>query len=932
MATIADLIVKIGADSSGLQKELAATQRQMKRTLGSEALGMSEGALGLMAGFSAALGGVGIASVKMAGDMQASRKAFETLLGSTEKAKSFLEDLTQFASETPFELPGLMDTSKKLLAFKFQAQDIIPIMSTIGDAAAMLGSGQEGIDGMTMAIAQMQAKGRAQGEELLQLAERGVNAYQYLAEAMDLSIPEVMDQVSKGAVSSSQAINAILGGMQKDFKGGMEGLSKEIPGIWSNIKDNTLSVVRTMGDQITEQLQIKEKMQGLANSLGQFASYAKQVGVGQALKDMIPPGLSASIFILAGAITAAAIPAFKSLAINAARALLPMLPLIAVGAALGAVAWVIWKAWTPLSEFFGAAWTKVAAVTSETLSEIKLFILNFVESSLSTLSRLSNIIGGSFSASIENGLASVRASIETTTKDIEESQQRSAEASEKMGSAYERIGKDVSGAVVEAGDSVKNLTKTFTGLSGSQQDVTESTKDTTKELEKLDKTAKDVSDSIEQEWVRTTKTELDQLEIWRTEQLNKLEEVRDVNENYERDKERVAAVYSVRRLKILQDEAQKTLQTFESMRDGYLNIVKDLSTGAGVSGSTKMSLELDLKYNDKAQGVTDLFTKINQDYVTSDAEGKKQILDNLKQFGIQYQEIDGQRLDFTKQQEEMIAGFRAQKNLEAIENYQQCKDIQADIDQAYALNSMALLQETLTEQAATRLNDYEANQEMMKTYQEAFLAAHATTAQLMADMYSTAFSGMSTAFSSILTGAKSAKEAFSELGKSMLKVVADFVAKKLAGMIMLAIFGKQTMAQETALSIANAAATAAAWAHAAAMVSLASFGANAAPAMAGISATVGLSSALAVVPGLATGGVVSAPTLSVVGEGRYPEAVVPLERGLFAKLMDGALPTGNNGNMTMNNTLNNYGDINTGSDLDDVYDNFNTRVAAGLRG
>ena len=931
MATIADLIVKIGGDSSGLRKELAATQRQMKRAFGSDALGASRDALNILGGVAAGLVGVGVASVKMAGDMQATEKAFTTLLGNSDKAKSFLGELSQFAAETPFELPGLQDTAKKLLAFKFQAEDIIPIMSTIGDAAAMLGSGQEGINGMTMAISQMQAKGRAQGEELLQLAERGVNAYQYLADAMGTSIPEAMDQVSKGVVSSDQAINAILMGMQKDFKGGMEGLSKEIPGLWSNIKDNSLAVLREMGLGIAESLDVRGTMQKMSDSLGSFAAYAKQSGVNEALKALVPPELSAAVFIVAGALTAAAIPAMITFATSVWAAVAPLLPFIAAGAALGAVAWVIWKAWNPLGEYFSAAWVNVSAITSEQLGKIKLGILEFVESSLSVLARLSNIVGGAFSASIESGLASVKASIETTTKDVEESQQRSADAGKKMDSAFSQIGDSVSGAMDEVVQSGTELKKTFTGLSGSAKTVAADTGTATKEFEKLEKAADQVSKSIEQEWIRTTKTQLDQLEIWFTEQISKLEETAMANENYERDKERVAAVYSIRRQKILQDEAQQALREFETMRDGYVNILKDISTGGGISGAQKMQLDLDLKFNEKTQDVTDLFSKINNDYVTADAAGKQRILENLKTFGIQYQEIEGERLDFSKQQTEMIAALEAEKNLERIENYQQCKDIQADIDQAYALNSMALLQETLTEEAATRLNDYEANQEMMATYQEAYLAAHATTAQLMADMYSTAFSGMTTAFSDILMGAKSAKEAFSELGKSMLKVVADFVAKKLSGMITLALFGKQTMSEELALSLAAAKATAMAWSKAAAMVSLASFGANAAPAMAGITATVGLSSALAMVPGLATGGVVSAPTLAVIGEGRYQEAVVPLEKGLFAKLMDGAFPNQGGGSPIVT-TLNNYGDINNGSDLEDLYDGFNAGIGAALRG
>ena len=47
-------------------------------------------------------------------------------------------------------------------------------------------------NGAYMALSQMKAKGRAQGEEMLQLAERGVNAYQYLADYLGTDIPGVM--------------------------------------------------------------------------------------------------------------------------------------------------------------------------------------------------------------------------------------------------------------------------------------------------------------------------------------------------------------------------------------------------------------------------------------------------------------------------------------------------------------------------------------------------------------------------------------------------------------------------------------------------------------------------------------------------------------------------------------------------------------------
>jgi hypothetical protein len=132
---------------------------------------------------------------------------------------------------------------------------------------------------------------------------------------------------------------------------------------------------------------------------------------------------------------------------------------------------------------------------------------------------------------------------------------------------------------------------------------------------------------------------------------------------------------------------------------------------------------------------------------------------------------------------------------------------------------------------------------------------------------------------------------------------------------------KSLLAAETAASIAAAAATAAAWATAAAMVSLASFGANAGPAMSGISATVALAQALSI-PQLAEGGVVTRPTLALIGEGRDDELVLPLNNRTLKGLGGGGATV----------TQNIYGDINTKTDLDELHNSLGRSLAFALRG
>lgn len=88
MATIADLLVKIGADTSDLKKELNATKRQIKSAFGPEALDISKKSLAVLGGIGAGLIALGAASVKAGAGLQSTKTAFANMLGSAERHSS----------------------------------------------------------------------------------------------------------------------------------------------------------------------------------------------------------------------------------------------------------------------------------------------------------------------------------------------------------------------------------------------------------------------------------------------------------------------------------------------------------------------------------------------------------------------------------------------------------------------------------------------------------------------------------------------------------------------------------------------------------------------------------------------------------------------------------------------------------------------------
>ena len=190
--------------------------------------------------------------MQIAGDFEQTQIAFETMLKSAEKAEKFLKEASEFANKTPFEFPELINSSKLLMAFGFEADKVLDMLTVIGDTASGLGAGSEGIDRITRALGQMQAKGRAQAEELLQLQELGVPANQILQEELGLTGEQVAN-IGKESIEAAKVIDALLRGMEKRFGGMMANQSRTAKGMLSTLKDTLEnSLLRPWGQGLWE--------------------------------------------------------------------------------------------------------------------------------------------------------------------------------------------------------------------------------------------------------------------------------------------------------------------------------------------------------------------------------------------------------------------------------------------------------------------------------------------------------------------------------------------------------------------------------------------------------------------------------------------------------------------------------------------------------
>lgn len=971
--------------------------------------------------------------MKAGASLQSTKTAFTNMLGSAEKAQDFLGKMQDFAAKTPFEFSQVSQAAQKFIAFGFSAEQVIPTLTAVGDAAAGVGLGAEGINRITLALGQMAAKSKVQAGEMMQLTETGIPAWKMLADQIGVSVPEAMSMVSKGAIDAATGITALVSGMEQSFGGMMDQQSETISGTWSTLMDGLEQSAAQVGLQLAEALNLTGIFQTLGDTLTNFAATVQSSGLTEALLTAIPPEFQAGILLIVSTLTGLAIPAIGLFVTKVTLMAAPFVaavaaaaPFIAAAAAVATALYAIWKSGMTVEDVLSAMGIKMETVTrtvdalKEMVSAAAQTIIAHLQAMEPVFTLVAAVMGAAFYASLQiigavvngvlnfitvlsecvtwilnaftylvegigscidevgsilsdmadsilpswasSGLSTIANFVSEAISWLSSLIQKIVETNNALGSMGGEGGGDGGGGGGSAPAKREFKLPDFSNLRGGGGDIPVPSggggggggsgggggrSGSPGGTDQLASAAAQTSKSIEEEWFRTFQTKSALVDRWYKEETDELEKSKSANENYERDKTRLAELYAQKRLDALSEEQAKARELMNKARDLSFDAVTAKLTLYGSKQEQEvMKMQSDMEK--AVASIDDKYAKLSQDFISLTSTEKAVFLNALKEKGIAYEQASANEIAFEKQANlEKAAAYKSYMD-ERNAYFAQGKDIQAALDEAYNQNSLSMLQETLTAEMALRQSNIDAEKSLMDTYQEAYMNAHMGTLELIADMASTTLSGLETAFTDILTGAKNAKDAFLDLGKAMLKTIASYFSQMLSGMLVTALFGDKLNAASAAKTAAQGTAAAGALAPAAwlKLVIDPSAGPVATGLLAGgTSAAVGIGMAAAATnsaagtagagnktPHYAKGGYFTRPLVGVLGDAG-DEVALPLNRAVFDSIAEGITNSSEStDSREMNTTFNNYGDINNAADLDDLMDGFTDAVLAGLRG
>ena len=213
------------------------------------------------------------------------------LMGSIEAGEHAVAWIKEFAKTTPADIEGVTQGFVRLKAFGIDPMN--GAYQAIVDQTSKLGFSQDKLNGIILAVGQAWSKQKLQGEEALQLIERGVPVWDLLAKATGKNVVELQKLSEQGRIGRKE-ISLLVQEMGKNAEGAAQAQMSTWNGLISNLKDKWLNFVNDINeagfldyakqqlkellDQVTEMARdgrLKQYAEDIATALVTMASNVK---------------------------------------------------------------------------------------------------------------------------------------------------------------------------------------------------------------------------------------------------------------------------------------------------------------------------------------------------------------------------------------------------------------------------------------------------------------------------------------------------------------------------------------------------------------------------------------------------------------------------------------------------------------------------------
>lgn len=164
-------------------------------------------------------------------------------------------DVIDFARTTPFTVESAVRATQRVIAgIGVRPDEAVGFVKTIADAVAVGGGNTTNFENIVTALTKFEGRGKLQQREITQLIRNTGGLFnqqeliQNLAEDLDIGPAEVLDRISRGAVTAEESMGAVLRTLQEipGATGAAARATDTLSGAITNLQDN-LQVASLLG-------------------------------------------------------------------------------------------------------------------------------------------------------------------------------------------------------------------------------------------------------------------------------------------------------------------------------------------------------------------------------------------------------------------------------------------------------------------------------------------------------------------------------------------------------------------------------------------------------------------------------------------------------------------------------------------------------------
>jgi len=363
---IGKLLLKLGIDTTNLDKELGKVEKSMTR------FGQNMSNLGstLTQSLTLPIIGVGAAALKSFADMEKLQNGLIAIMGSSEGAAIELEKLRKVAENPGLALPEVVKASASLQSVGMSADAARETITQFGNAVARSGGGAEQFDGVVLALSQISAVGKVTQEDLNQIKERLPEFARVMKEEFGVVTAEGIRELG---ISSEEFIQRSVGALSN-----LERANGGLGNAFDNLKDNVTNSLAELGKAVNQSLNLEAVFTVLSEKINYLVEGFK--GLNPATQEfivktaLIVAAIGPAIFIVGKLITTFGALAgtirlirttiiLMSTAISSAFASIlanpVILAVVTAIAAVGAIALYVYDNWKAFSDNFKNIWINI---------------------------------------------------------------------------------------------------------------------------------------------------------------------------------------------------------------------------------------------------------------------------------------------------------------------------------------------------------------------------------------------------------------------------------------------------------------------------------------------------------------------------------------------------------------------------------------------